>query len=224
VFVRQSLDPPLPAKYFRGTYKGLDAIVAVTGKDPVHGVDSVGTLAAGLTAQALLKMRKTDLILSVGSAGGFKRKGLKVGNVVFSSHVVNHDRRISPPHPDANYARYGASLADAVAVPKLLSLTKWHTGIVSTGNSVADSELDKKALQENGAMVKDMEAAAVAAVAKYHKTPFAAIKVVSDLLDGDDSDSFKDSFEGNLPKVAEILRDAVVTTLDFVTGKSVTQL
>ena len=198
--------------------------MAINGKDPVHGVDSVGTLAAGLTAQALLKMRKTDLLISAGTAGGFKRKGVKVGDVVLSSHAVNHDRRISPPHPDANYARYGASLADTLAVPKLLASTKWKTGIVSTGNSVADSELDTAALQENGAMVKDMESAAVAAVAKYHKTSFTAIKVVSDLMDGDSSDKFDGAFEKNLGQAADVLRDAVITTLDFVTGKSVKQL
>ena len=219
------LNAPLPARYFRGNYKGLDVVVAINGKDPQHGVDSVGTLSAGLTTHAVLKLRtKTDILLNVGTAGGYKSKGVKVGDVVFATHMVNHDRRISPPHPDPNFGKFGNSLIECFATPKLTAAMNWKSGICRTGNSILNSEEDAKALVDNGATVKDMEGAAVAQVAKYHKTPFKAIKVVSDLIDGGSKDQFDKAFEANLPTSGDALAAAVSAVLDFMSGKNMQQL
>ena len=51
-------------------------------------------------------------------------------------------------------------------------------GIVSSGNSLNCTDLDRAALDSAGAHVKEMECAAIAYVAHLFKTPFLAVKAI----------------------------------------------
>lgn len=42
------------------------------GKDPIYGIDSVGTVPAALAAYSLLSAFKPDILINAGTAGGFK--------------------------------------------------------------------------------------------------------------------------------------------------------
>ena len=68
----------------------------------VHGVDQVGTVPAALTAYLTLQALQPDLLISAGTAGGFKARGGAIGDVYLSSAHMNHDRRI--PLPVRNWA------------------------------------------------------------------------------------------------------------------------
>jgi 5'-methylthioadenosine nucleosidase len=56
---------------------------------------------------------------------------------------------------------------------------------VSSGNSLNCTELDRATLDASGAHVKEMECAAIAYVAHLFKTPFLAVKAITDIVDGD---------------------------------------
>ena len=69
----------------------------VAGRDKEHNVDNVGTVAAGLTSYLACQRFQPDLIISVGTAGGFKSQGAAIGDVFLGTTTVNHDRRIPIP-------------------------------------------------------------------------------------------------------------------------------
>ncbi len=74
----------------------------------------------------------------------------------------------------------------------------------------------------NGAVVKDMEAAAVAWVAELSKTPFLSLKVVTDLVDG--GVLTQDEFLANLSTAATILQEKLLLVVDFVAGRPLSDL
>ena len=63
----------------------------------MHGVDNVGTVPAALTTYLAIQTLKPDLVISLGTAGGFKAKGGEVGDVYISTGFANHDRHIPIP-------------------------------------------------------------------------------------------------------------------------------
>ena len=68
-----------------------------TGKCRVHGVDNVGTVPAALTAYLSIQQLQPDLVISIGTAGGFKAQGGCIGDVYVSTGFANHDRHIPIP-------------------------------------------------------------------------------------------------------------------------------
>lgn len=71
--------------------------MSATGKDAEHSVDNVGTVPAALSTYLACQQYKPDLIISVGTAGGFKAQGAGIGDVFVGTTTVNHDRRIPIP-------------------------------------------------------------------------------------------------------------------------------
>jgi 5'-methylthioadenosine nucleosidase len=60
-------------------------------------------MANALRQTLQLQAFKPDLLISAGTAGGFKAQGGAIGNVYISKAVMHHDRRIPIPvgaHPE----------------------------------------------------------------------------------------------------------------------------
>ena len=72
------------------------------------------------------------------------------------------------------------------------------------------------------ATVKDMEAAAIAWTAELSGTPFMALKVVTDIVDG--GRPTQDEFFENLATAAASLQEKVPKLIDFVVGKKLSDL
>mmetsp|Transcript_10161 Transcript_10161/g.30523 ORF Transcript_10161/g.30523 Transcript_10161/m.30523 type:complete len:254 (+) Transcript_10161:189-950(+) len=214
----QALAGPAPAQTFSGSAYGLDLHIVCNGKCRVHGVDQVGTVPAALTAYLALEAFKPDLIISAGTAGGFKAQGGAVGDVYVGSSVMNHDRRIPIPGFDA----YGIGAYDAVRTPKLASELSLKDGIVSSGNSLGYSKEDMELMVQHGVAVKEMEAAAIAWAAHLFATPFLALKAITDIVDGDKPTN--EEFLANLSAAAYSLQEKLPLVLQFVAGKSVSEL
>ncbi len=60
-------------------------------------MDNVGTVPAAVTAYLAVHEFKPDLVISVGTAGGFKAKAAAIGDVFLATAFANHDRRIPIP-------------------------------------------------------------------------------------------------------------------------------
>lgn len=58
---------------------------------------------------------KPDLLINAGTAGGFESKGMGIGDVLVSSTIHNHDRRMLLPI----FVDYGVHNHAAVATSKL---------------------------------------------------------------------------------------------------------
>lgn len=65
---------PAPCMSYSGKHAGLDVHVVWNGRDAEHGVDLVGTVPASLSTYLACQAFNPDLIISAGTAGGFKAK------------------------------------------------------------------------------------------------------------------------------------------------------
>ena len=81
---------------------------------------------------------------------------------------------------------------------------------------------DMEMMLSNDAVVKEMEAAAIAWVAELSNTPFFALKVVTDIVDGDQVT--QDEFLANLHTAATTLQEKLLAVITFVAGKPLSDL
>lgn len=220
--------------------------VVCSGKCKVHGVDNIGTVPAALmTYLALSELSKgsgggdsaapsaaasssstpasspspsVDLVISAGTAGGFRSRGAEIGDVYCATAFANHDRRIPLPKFDG----YGVWKCDAHPAPRMVEELQLKTGAVSTGNSLDWHELDMTAMNASEASVKEMEASGVAWACSLHGVPLLALKAVTDIVDG--GKAAEEEFLANLEKASEALHFALKGALEFLVGKSVDEL
>eukprot|EP00606_Chrysophyceae_sp_TOSAG23-5_P000111 GSChrysophyteH2.ASY1.ANO1.1540.1 assembled CDS len=185
-----ALDHPwAPCKAYSGTYKGMRVSVVTNGKwtgttsDGVveAPVDNVGTTPAAIAAFVAISQFKPTLIINAGTAGGFKAKGASIGDTFISTMMRHHDRRITIPGWD-NYAKGHHASHPCDNLRKALG---YKSGVVTTGNSLDATDIDREIMLSNDASVKDMEAAAIAWVSEHAKVPFFALKCVTDIVDGE---------------------------------------
>ena len=78
-------------------------------------MDNVGTVPAALTAYLAIQAFRPDIVISAGTAGGFRSRGAAIADVFVSTGMVNHDRRI--PIPVRPAPRSPACDARAAAPP-----------------------------------------------------------------------------------------------------------
>jgi len=221
-FFKSNKSKKIPFQAFRGTYESCNLTVITNGKDNVHGtgVDNCGTVPAALATYLTLdklsddENGETDLVINAGTCGGFKRKGAEIGDVYFTTAVVNHDRRI--PIPD--FVPYGVGKIDTVDASNLASKLNAKLGVCTTGNSLDKHDWDDEHMMNNDASVKDMEAAAIAWSCQLHDVPYLGVKVVTDIVDGDKPT--QDEFLENLHTAAKSLQDALPKVIEHVCGHS----
>jgi len=192
--------------------------VVCAGSCAKHSVCNVGTVGAALSTYETCVSLKPDVIVNAGTAGGFAKRGGKVGDVYLGSTFKNHDRRIPIPGYDA----YGVGEYEAHPTPKLAEALGCKRGVVCTGNSLDATETCKKLLDEYQASVKEMEAAAMAHVAHLFGVPFIAVKTITDIVDG--PVATQEEFLANLGAAAAALKDVVPKVVDFIAGRDVDDL
>ena len=213
----QKRAPPAraPIVVHEGSYKAATVLVYSPGV--VDGKSLVGTDAAFLTA-FLAAEDRPDLFVNAGTCGGFSKRGGHVGDVYCCDEVKHHDRRVPIPGYDAMCVGHRR----ATPAPGLVKALSLKTGLCTTGNSLDCSPTDAPIIEESGAVCKDMEAASLAHAAELSGTPFLAIKVVTDIVDG--PHATQDEFLANLSTASKALQKVLPEVLDYVTGKSVSEL
>lgn len=73
-----------------------------------------------------------------------------------------------------------------------------------------------------GAAVKEMEASAIADVCRIFQVPFVAVKVVTDVVDGDRPSH--EEFLENLQTAASSLQSITPQVIDYMLGKQMSDL
>ena len=79
-------------------------------------MDNVGTVPGALTAYLAIQAFHPDLVISMGTAGGFAAKGAAIGDVFVGTAHAHHDRRIPIPGFDA----YGIGRYDSTPTTNLI--------------------------------------------------------------------------------------------------------
>ncbi len=196
-----------PFRFFVGRFGSLTLVVAHTGKDARYGRDLIGTEPATLTAFAAHELFSPDVMVSVGTVGALVESAAEIGEVFLSKSFSYHDHRI----PIAGWREMGKGdfpSFDTSSMAKELGL---RVASISTRNSLDESEVDLENLRRSGAVLEDMESAALAWVCSLSATPFFAIKVVANHVTA--TNSAADEFEKNLPKSVLALKEAILRVL-----------
>jgi len=218
-----AIDPPgwaagLPVRLAvaPATERRPEVLLAVNGVDPVSGVACVGTTAAALTTQVVLNLDdrpRPELVLSVGTAGGWVRAGARIGDTFLAwPHFSCHDRRIPLP----GFQALGDGDLPAADLRSHAAPLGCRLGIVTTGDSLDESPTDRVRILENGGEVKEMEAAAVAWVCHLHGVPVGAVKSITDLVDS--PVATPEQFTDNLAAASASLQRTTMALLERLNG------
>jgi 5'-methylthioadenosine/S-adenosylhomocysteine nucleosidase len=161
--------------------KNKSIILSLNGKSIEHGVDNIGSQAAAINAFVIIDKYKPDLIINCGTSGGFSEKKANIGDVyIAKDKVCYHDRRIPIP---GGYEPYGVGNYTVINSDNIAKMFDIKQGVISTGDAFDFTETDLKMMNENNAVVKEMEAAAIAWVCSLYKVDFTAIKAITDFVD-----------------------------------------
>ncbi len=172
----------IPFEVYQGAFGTVRLSIITSGIDPDYHVDNVATVPATLMTYLAIDKFTPELLLNAGTAGGMAEKGCEIGDVYLSSGTFCfHDRRIPLP----GFDRYGRGFYPACDTSAIARELKLKTGTVSTGNSLDLLEKDMQLIKANQAIIKDMEAAAIAWVCRTLSVPMFAIKAITDLIDED---------------------------------------
>ena len=186
-----------------------ELVLAVNGTDPITGIPCIGTTAAALTTHVVLNLPEPpDLVLTVGTCGGWTRAGASIGTTYLAwPHFSCHDRRSDLPGFQA-FADGDLPAADLRTHAEALGC---ELGIVTTGDSLDESPTDHDRIVDNGGVAKEMEAAAVAWVCHLHGVPVGGIKTVTDLVDS--AVPTPDQFSANLAAASAALESTTLGLL-----------
>lgn len=208
----------LPVEVFGAESGHSRVTVVVNGCHPRHGVDHIGTDAAALSTLIGVQHCAPDLVVSAGTAGTRRRSGLGLGDVVVASgHFVHHDRRIPlDGFRELGVGRFPAADLDEVATGLGLAM-----GVFSTGNSFGETAEDLVMLDASGAVVVDMESAAVAMVGELCKVAVTGVRVVVNFID--DPETSVGEFESGLEDAAGILADVLMSVIHRWTDVEIDQ-
>ena len=201
----------LPMVLFSATYKKSTINLILNGKSNKHFVDHIGSQAATLSTQIGIDELSPDLIINIGTAGGFNSDSAKIGDVYLSYPCVCfHDRRINLP----GFYEYGIGYYPCIPCGDIAKTLGLKTGIITTGNSLDYTQEDLEMMRKYNGVVKDMEAAAVAWVAYENNVPFLAIKAITDMVDGDKPT--EEEFVKNLGLASKNLADQTLKVLNLL--------
>ena len=178
------------------------------GHPVVIALSRIGKVAAATTATVLVERFAVQRMVFTGVAGGLA-PGVRVGDVVVASHLLQHDMDASPLFPRHEIPLYGkarfacdpvlsAKLAEAargvqggagcdasVRTRYALDGARVHHGLLISGDRFVSASAESRALQASvpDALAVDMESAAVAQVCHDYSLPFAAVRTISDRAD-----------------------------------------
>ncbi len=191
----------------------------IHGKDVVIAKCGIGKVNSALSCEAMILNFNPSLIINTGVAGSLS-KTLKIGDIVLSSDVCQHDFDTSPLGdpigllPGVNMVKIPASksaLDGFIQAAKNLGLNH-DTGTVASGDQFISSKEQKDFIVDNfGAIACEMEGGSIGQVCKQNETPFLVIRALSDSADegavGDYPTFAKKAAENSINLMLEYLKD-----------------
>lgn len=161
----------------------------------------IGKVNAAVSTTLLLSKYAPDLVINIGSAGGFDPE-LNVGDVVISDAVVHHDVDVTAfgyamgqvPNMPATFPADGQLIERAKKAVETLNTVQARVGLIGTGDSFMHDAERVAQVRETfpSLMAVEMEAAAVAQVCYKFSTPFVVVRALSDIAGKESPQSFED--------------------------------
>lgn len=172
----------------------------------------IGKTNAARTTQILIDYYKPEAIFNIGVAGGIA-KNLKVGDVIISTSLVQHDFDITAfDHPKG----YIPNIGNTIPIDNnLLNTTKtildtnnisYKEGVIASGDIFCTKEsMATKINTQFNALCVEMEGASIAQTAYLSKTPCLVIRSISDCPDNNNKVTYEEFLENSSKKVAQIM-------------------
>lgn len=172
----------------------------------------IGKTNAARTTQILIDYYKPEAIFNIGVAGGIA-KNLKVGDIIISTSLVQHDFDITAfDHPKG----YIPNIGNTIPIDnKLLNTTKtildtnnisYKEGVIASGDIFCTKEsMATKINTQFNALCVEMEGASIAQTAYLSKTPCLVIRSISDCPDNNNKVTYEEFLETSSKKVAQIM-------------------
>jgi nucleoside phosphorylase len=191
-----------------GSARVGDALVefVVPGADPALDIDRVGPIHAANVLTRAIAMGRPDLVLNMGTAGGFESQGLGIADLVVARDCMFHDARVALPGYDA-LARAHTRLSPTDAqLGTIADRLPARVGLASTGSSLDATAGELELFARENTLAKDMELAALAIVCRDERIPLAALKGITDLVDH--HEPTQDAFLRNLARTSDRVAEA----------------
>lgn len=196
-----------PAQAFASSVANRSVVLITHGSDPLHKCDRIGPIAAATTCAAAIARFHPRLIVNIGTCGGFQSRGGAIGDLHLVQRLAFHDQRV----PIAGFREFARGETDAPHSDALRAELGALGGLCSTGGSLDATPQDRAILDELEARCKDMEAAAIALVARDWQVPLLVLKCVTDLVDN--PEAVQDAFLRNLRHATMQLASATAALL-----------
>ena len=198
-----------------GTYEKQDIVLLKSG---------IGKVNAAMSTTILLQQYQPDIVINIGSAGGFDEE-LEVGTVVISDEVRHHDVDVTifgyemgqVPQLPAAFLSNEELIELAIKAVKEMAQHEHSVGLIATGDSFMNDPVRVAKVRSDFPTMKaaDMEAAAVAQVCYQFDVAFVVIRALSDIAGKESSVSFEEF----LPMAAKHSTEIVFNVISKLTAR-----
>ncbi len=213
----------LKRRIVSGEEKTIGGIVFISGKLDGHDVvvakSGIGKVFAAVCAQIMILNYSPDIIINSGVAGTLTDK-LSIGDIAIADRLVQHDMdtsAVGDPKGLVSGINRIYFDTDESAREILCAIADRHgyryvCGTIAGGDRfVNDRETKRFIVNEFSAIACEMEGAAIAQVCYINKTPFIALRVISDDAGGDRPTDY-----GMFVK--EAASKSILLTCDFISS------
>ena len=181
--------------FYLGKLKKYEVVIVKCG---------VGKVNAGRTAQALISEYSPKYLINTGIGGGLNQQ-LKIGDIVISTDLIQHDFDVTAFGYPKGYMYTGIDedeptkfVADKEltekfkkALEKVGDMRNIFTGRILAGDIFVSTKEERDELVKTfDGFSCEMEGAAIAQVSSLNNVPFTVIRVISDLPSGKGPDDY----------------------------------
>lgn len=172
----------------------------------------VGKVNAGRTTQILIDNYKPSAIYNIGVAGGVD-KSLKVGDVVISTSLVQHDFDITAFDHKKGYI---PNVGDVIPVDRILVMNSiealekkrlpYKLGCIASGDIFCtDAKMASKINEKFNALCVEMEGAAIGQVCFLCQVPCLVLRSISDCPDNNNRITYDEFLPAACENIAKIM-------------------
>ena len=193
--------------FYLGKLKNYEVIIVKCG---------IGKVNAGRTTQVLISEYNPKYIINTGIGGGLNQQ-LKIGDIVISTDLIQHDFDVTAFGYAKGYmfigdkkepTKYVADKELSEKIKKVLEKIKEGRNIfkgrILTGDLfVSSKEKREQLVQDFDGFCCEMEGAAIAQVAFLNNIPFTVLRLISDMPDGKGPEDYN-AFEKEAARLSSL--------------------
>jgi len=200
----------------RGTVAGAEIELLTPGTCAITRVDKLGPVHAASALTRAIAARRPDLVLNMGTAGGFESQGLGIADLVVARDAMFHDARVELPGFDALVRAHTRLSPNDAQLAAIAARVGGRIGLASSGSSLDATAGELALFARVRTLAKDMELASLAVVCSEERVPLAALKGVTDLVDH--HEPTHEVFLRNLKKTSDRIAAAAGGFIELVAG------